>query len=252
MTSSASTAPLARIERLPAAGVVVRGTVVVLGGRGETPEVYERFADRIAVDGYRVVAFGDVAVDHSGMVTAAAAELDATEAGPRVVVASDSGVATAWRAIADGRLAATGVVSAGALTEAGAGSVDAATEIEERTTCPVHRGKLAREGVLREGSLTSTSATDEVDFDLARGVEIPALVLHGDCDVISHPQDAFAVYDALPDARLYALEKGKHDVLNDITHRQVAAAVVTFLERLRTPELGLRPVAQSEYASLCG
>lgn len=248
MTSSLSPA---RIERTPAPGVVVRGTVVVLGGRGETPEVYERFADRIAVDGYRVVAFGDAGADYARVVDDARAALEVTEAGPRVVVASDSGVALAWRAIADGRLNVTGVVSAGALTEVGAGSVDAQTEIEERTSCPVHRGKLAREGALRQGELTRTDSVDEVDHDLAARILVPALVLHGDCDIVSNPDAAFAVYDALPDARLFAVERGKHDVLNDITHRQAAAQIVMFLERLRTPEQGLRPVAQRSYASLC-
>lgn len=247
---SSTTIP-ARLERTPASGVVVRGTVVVLGGRGETPEVYERFADRIAVDGYRVVAFGDSRSAADALVEAAAAELDATEAGPRVVVGSDSGVALAWRAIADGRLGATGVVSAGALTDAGSAAVDASAEIEARTACPVHRGRLARAGVLAGGELQAPTASDEVDVELASRILVPALALHGDCDVVSHPDDAFAVYDALPDARLFALDEGRHDVLNDITHRQVAAQIVQFLERLRTPSQGLRPVAQREYASLC-
>ncbi len=40
-------------------------------------------------------------------------------------------------------------------------------------------------------------------------------------------------------------------MLNDVTHRQAAAQIVTFLERLRTPEQGLRPVAQRSSASPC-
>ncbi|AMM22069.1 hypothetical protein AX769_20350 [Frondihabitans sp. PAMC 28766] len=249
MTSSSTPA---RLERTPAAGVVVRGTIVVLGGRGETPEVYERFANRIAVDGYRVVAFGDSRSAADEVVAAAAAEFDATEAGPRVVVGSDSGAALAWRAIADGRLGATGVVSAGALTEAGAGSVDGAAEIEARTACPVHRGKLAADGVLESGELTRTDASDEVTDELARGILVPALVLHGENDVISSAEAAFVVYDSLPEARLFVLDDGKHDVLNDITHRQVAAQIVQFVERLRTPHQGLRPVAQRQPAELAG
>jgi alpha-beta hydrolase superfamily lysophospholipase len=246
-----STTSPARLTRTPAEGVTVRGTVVVLGGRGETPEVYERFADRIAVDGYRVVAFGDSRRDPDAVLAEAAAELDGTAAGPRVVVSSDSGVALAWRGIADGRLGATGVVSAGALTAAGSSPVDAAGEIEARTACPVHRGRLVRDGVLSGGELQGEQASDEVDVELATRILVPALALHGDCDVVSHPDDAFAVYDALPDARLFALDEGLHDVLNDLTHRQVAAQIVQFLERLRTPNQGLRAVPQREYASLC-
>jgi alpha-beta hydrolase superfamily lysophospholipase len=242
MTSSAS---VARLERTPSTGAV-RGTVVVLGGRGESPEVYERFADRISVDGYRIVAFGDAAGRSDDVVAAAREALDATEAGPRVVVGSDSGVALAWRAIAEGRLAATGVISAGALTAAGVSTVEGADEIEARTACPVHRGKLGRDGVLATGALTTATDSDEVDDVLASSIQIPALVFHGERDTISDFDRAQDVYDLLPDARVFALEGGLHDVLNDVTHRSVAAEVVQFLERLRTPESGLRPVVRRD------
>jgi hypothetical protein len=40
-------------------GIAVRGTLVVIPGRGEQPGHYERFGRRIAADGYRVHAVTD-------------------------------------------------------------------------------------------------------------------------------------------------------------------------------------------------
>jgi alpha-beta hydrolase superfamily lysophospholipase len=241
--------PLPRLDRSPATGAV-RGTVVVLGGRGESPEVYERFADRIAVDGYRISAFGDARANEASTIAEARAILASNEAGPRLLVASDSGVAVAWRALADGALEADGVVSAGALTSEGTAAIEGTLEIEQRTACPVHRSRLAREGVLTKGALTAADASDEVDVDLARRILVPALVFHGDSDTVSRPDDAFDVYAALPDARVFALEGGRHDVLNDLTHRTVAAEIVQFVERLRTPEQGLVAIPAREAAAV--
>jgi hypothetical protein len=44
-------------------GVALRGTLIVLPGRGERPELYERFGRRIAADGYRVYVVADPAQD---------------------------------------------------------------------------------------------------------------------------------------------------------------------------------------------
>ena len=44
-------------------GLIPRGTVVVIPGRGETPAVYERFGRRLAGDAYRVRAVTDPVVD---------------------------------------------------------------------------------------------------------------------------------------------------------------------------------------------
>ena len=40
-------------------GVAPRGTLIVIPGRGEGPELYERFGRRIAADAYRVQAVAD-------------------------------------------------------------------------------------------------------------------------------------------------------------------------------------------------
>ena len=59
-------------------GIAVRGTLVVIPGRGEQPAHYERFGRRIPADGYRVHAVTDPTAD---------AEL----AGPRSPACSPAG-----------------------------------------------------------------------------------------------------------------------------------------------------------------
>jgi alpha-beta hydrolase superfamily lysophospholipase len=239
-----TTSIIDRIDAQPA--TAARGAAVVLGGRGETSAVYRRLADRLAFDGYAVVAVGTHELKDGSpaagtdVVEAVRAALPDTGAGPRILIGSDAGVTAAWRAIADGTLHVDGVVSAGALTATGTRAIDRAAEITERTACPVHRGRLATDGVLEVGTLGARAAHDFVDEELAARIPVPALVFHGEADTISGFDEASAVYAALPDARVFGVEQGLHDVLNDLTHRSVAAQIIQFAERLRTPEIGLR------------
>ncbi|GAA4877678.1 hypothetical protein [Kitasatospora terrestris] len=60
---------LLRQERWePAEGTAVRGTVVLLPGRGEHPGVYARFGRRLAFDGYRLVVPDPVTAHPAGPV----------------------------------------------------------------------------------------------------------------------------------------------------------------------------------------
>jgi alpha-beta hydrolase superfamily lysophospholipase len=45
--------------------------------------------------------------------------------------------------------------------------------------------------------------------------------------------DAREQYRRAPAAQLVSIAAGRHDALNDLTHRTVAATIVLFLERLR-------------------
>ncbi|MCZ4551855.1 alpha/beta hydrolase [Gordonia rubripertincta] len=204
----------------------VRGSVVVITGRGEHAGVYGRFARRIAVDGYRVT----VAEGGSG---AALAAIDAAQASlPVVVVGSDTGASEALT-VAAARPVVTGVVAAGLLTDtAVAPGVDWDGELEIRSACPVHRGVLDSDAVDRGAlAIPATAVTAEV---LAANT-VPTLVVHGSADVVSAADQVRRLAQELPEGRIVIVNDGRHDILNDVSHRSVAAEIVQFLERLRLP-----------------
>jgi pimeloyl-ACP methyl ester carboxylesterase len=236
-----------QLRRSPAKGDP-RGTVVVLGGRGESASVYERFADRIAFDGYTVVALSDIAANPDASIAAVQEIFAESQGGPTVAVASDSAVAFLLAGIDDGATTPEGIVLAGALTDGSTAPADWTTEqeLDARSSCPVHRSRLVLDGVLREGALAETSEAYVAGSELASRIDVPALAFHGSEDAISGIAAALDFYALLPDSRTFVVDGGSHDVLNDLSHRSVAAAVVQFLERLRTPERGLTPADTSD------
>ena len=61
---------------------------------------------------------------------------------------------------------------------------------------------------------------------------VPTLALHGESDSLA-PLGAVRAYAAeIPALQLAQFAGGRHDVLNDTMHREVVAAVVSFLDRL--------------------
>ena len=82
-------------------GIAVRGTLVVIPGRGEQPAHYERFGRRISADGYRVHAVTDPTVD-AGRTVAQVTDQLAGPA-PRVLVGSDTGALFAAGLAASGQ-----------------------------------------------------------------------------------------------------------------------------------------------------
>nr|BEK71006.1 alpha/beta fold hydrolase [Kitasatospora purpeofusca] len=242
--SSAGREPAAVWE--PAADVTVRGTVLLLPGRGEHAGVYGRFGRRLAFDGYRVVvpavpAAGSVplgGVDLAGPV--AEARETAPPGTPVVLAGSDTGallaLAAARQAGPDGLLLVglpTTVAAPGA-SDTADGWTD---ELGARTSCPAHRGLLTADPDFRPGALA-----EDVPADLARAAEdaaaagpsdgVPVLVVHGSADPVSPPATARRFAERLA-ADLVLVADGRHDALNDAAHRSVAAAVVQWLERLR-------------------
>ncbi|MFB2585484.1 alpha/beta hydrolase [Herbiconiux liukaitaii] len=219
----------------------LRGSVVVLAGRGEGEAVYERFATRLAFDGYRVAVLADAAAELEKTVAVAAALLAERDDVPRILVGSDTGASAVVTLLAEGRLFAdvavlAGLPAAGGVTKPVAGGLDWEQELSLRSACPVHRGALERAGSLTPGALARRDAlADGVDTRLASGVLVPVLALHGAADEVSQVAAALELYRAVPDAEIQLVEGGRHDILNDVTHRSVAATVVLFLERLRTP-----------------
>lgn len=213
-------------------GLAARGTLVVLPGRGEQPDLYARFGRRLAADAYRVRVTGDATADLE-TVSAQVKTLLADATGPVVLVGSDTGSLLALRLVASGAVAADALVLAG-LADADAAAVGDRVEVELRASCPTHQGLLRGGTSVTLGALRPDripSALRE-PADLAR-VDVPVLGLHGDNDFIAPWERISAIYRALPRAEVSLVDDGRHDVLNAAHHRSVAASVVLFLERLR-------------------
>jgi len=226
-------------------GLNPRGTVIVVPGRGEEPAVYERFGRRISADAYRVHAVANPVDDP----VAAEAQVKSLIDGPKPVVlaGSDTGALFAAGLVASGRLpGADALILAGFPTEAdGAGAPgDWEAELEARTACPTHRGKLAG-GILRRGALYEAVPDGWAEQADLKAVPVPVLGLHGAADPLSPLAAARERYAAAPRAELVSIAGGVHDAFNDITHRTAAATVILFLERLRNGG-DLAPIAVRE------
>jgi alpha-beta hydrolase superfamily lysophospholipase len=219
-------------------GVNPRGTLVVIPGRGEGPELYERFGRRIAGDAYRVHAVADPVADPA--LTTSQVLAVTAEVRPYVLVGSDTGALFAAGLVASGQVTGVdAVVLAGLPTTeappAGAGRPSAGSweaELAARTACPTHRGRLAGHGLRRGALFEPVPAGWESVADLGR-LAAPVLGLHGAADPVSPLDAARERYRQAPRAELVSIAGGVHDVLNDVTHRTVAATIVLFLERLR-------------------
>jgi alpha-beta hydrolase superfamily lysophospholipase len=213
------------------AGGTPRGTLVVLPGRGETAASYERFGRRLSADAYKVrlvpVDLGDLdgVTDVVGKLLA-----DESLPSPKVLVGSDSGATLAALVAAD--LPVDAVVLAGLALPSSTGVGSWEDEVAARTACPVHTRVISEDGEFGRGGLNQPLPWKSVSL------EPPGkpVLLHGTADPITPVMDAVTPYAGSACIRL--VDGGRHDVLNDATHRSVAATVVLFLESLRLgPEL---------------
>jgi pimeloyl-ACP methyl ester carboxylesterase len=209
-------------------GLAARGTLIVLAGRGEHGGVYERFGRRLAFDAYRVRALGDPVADPTVLDEAAKLLADESLPGPKVLVGSDTGARYAVQLAAEPAPGVDALILAGLPTGPWtAGGWE--TEIEARTGCPTHQGRLTGDPAFRRGALDETPDLPDLPWDR---VQVPVLALHGKDDVVSPLAAARAAYAGSP-AHLVEFAGGRHDILNDALHRTAAATVVLFLERLR-------------------
>ncbi len=228
-------------------GVAARGTLFLLPGRGESPQIYQRFGRRLSADAYRVHAVNSPS-DDAGAVRDQLTELVAAAdpALPRVLVGSDAGAAFAAQLAARTALPGlSGLVLAGLPTSAEATDAPGwEHELNLRTACSAHRGRISSTGV-RPAELFSSLPTEWFDATIPAEIRLPVLGLHGHDDAVSPFAAARKWYAAAPRAELFGIVGGRHDVLNDQTHRTVAATVVLFLERLRLGS-GLLPIAVPE------
>ncbi|MCW1099167.1 lysophospholipase [Streptomyces sp. RS2] len=235
-------------------GLRTRGTVVVVPGRGESHATYNRFGRRLAADAYRVRVVNAPVLDPGdtdgslarfGRQLAAAVEGTAAEDGvvhPVVLVGADSGAVAVAALLGSAGPAAAGqpdaVVLAGLPGRAAAGAGGWESELDIRTSCPTHRAVLTDDPGVRRGSLDAPVPAALLTAAHDAEITVPALLLAGDADPLADLDALERTTKSLPHARLSVVLGGHHDVLNDLTHRSVAAEVVTFLEALRD---GLRP-----------
>jgi alpha-beta hydrolase superfamily lysophospholipase len=213
-------------------GLNPRGTIVVIPGRGEAPEVYERFGRRLSVDAYRVHAAANPVDDPAVTEEQIKGLLDGPK--PLVLAGSDTGALFAVALAASGRVPADALVLAGLPTadDAVSSGGDWDAELEARTACPTHRGRLAGP-MLQRGALYEPVPGGWLEAAGLSAVSVPVLGLHGAIDPVSLLSAARKQYATAPRAELVSITDGRHDAFNDITHRTAAATVVLFLERLR-------------------
>jgi len=223
-------------------GLAVRGTVLVVPGRGETQVSYHRFGTRLAADAYQVRV-----IDPPEFSSFAADLAGATKDVPRplVLVGADSGAVAISAGLARADRAASwwpdGVVLAGIPGHAAAMTGDWETELDIRTACPVHRRVLT--AGRQRGSLAAALDDELLDIALESKAAVPRLVLIGEADPLADREALARSAKAVPKARLVIVHAAHHDVLNDVQHRSVAAEVVSFLEALRND---LNPVLTVE------
>lgn len=198
-------------------GIAPRGTIIVLVGRGETAAVYGRLGRRLATDAYRVVVLDED-------IDAGLAQVLPDAVRPVVVLGSDEGALEAVR------VGARGDVDAVILAGLPISDQVLGDDLELRTACPNHRKILTSSAV----PLASVVLPDlSSRLTALRAPRVPLLAIHGAADQVSPAVDAVARYERLGATKIHVIRGGRHDILNDLTHRSVAASVVLFLEELR-------------------
>jgi len=216
------------------AGVAARGTLILLTGRGESAAAYGRFGRRISADAYKVrvveVDLDDLGATHDRVHTLLA---DDTLPAPRVLVGTDTGATYAAVLAQDGQHDADAVVLAG-LALPGEATADQGwdEELETRSACPAHRRVLSEDTAFERGALQRDLPSAWTGYRPGPSGR-PTLVLHGSDDPLTPVDAALAPFRGAPATQTWVVEGGRHDVLNDVTHRSVAATIVLFLERLK-------------------
>ncbi|GAA4489028.1 alpha/beta fold hydrolase [Actinoallomurus oryzae] len=224
----------------PAGDLHPRGTVVLFPGRGEHGGVYERLGRRLSADAYAVHAADSTPGDDLETLARLVDEIGATATGPIVLAGSDTGALQALALAAAQDRPPDGVIVAGLAAFGTTPQSSWADELEARTACPAHRRRLTDDIRFVRGSLAAPppAALLSAELPLDR-IGLPVLLLHGDADPVTPPATARSIAARLPAAELGIVRRGRHDVLNDIDHRSVAAHVVQWLERLRSgPDRG--------------
>ncbi|WP_374457762.1 alpha/beta hydrolase [Nocardioides sp.] len=211
------------------AGATPRGTLVVLPGRGETDASYARFGTRLSADAYKVrlvpVDLDDLTATRERVEKVLA---DESLPSPKVLVGADTGATLAATLV--GEVAADAAVIAGVALPGSTADGTWEEQVDARTACPVHRSVLDGDLLLDRDALDRPLPWATVELSAP---DKPVLVVHGTADRITSAAAATEPYLGAADARVWLVEGGRHDILNDVSHRSVAATVVLFLESLK-------------------
>lgn len=210
-------------------GMTPRGTLILLPGRGETPASYARFGRRLAADAYKV-RYVDLDPADPGPARATVEKLlaDPSLPKPLVLAGTDAGATLAAMLIDD--VDADAAVIAGLALPGAAATGSWEEQLDARTACPTHRQVITGDRAFDRGALDDRLPwADLTAPDPAKSV----LVLHGTADVITPAAQVVALYGTAARARVRLVDDGRHDILNDLSHRSVAATIVLFLESLR-------------------
>lgn len=221
-------------------GLAARGTVILVVGRGEHPGLYERFGRRISADAWKVRAVADPMTQESTAAEQIAQLLgDPDLPDPKVLVGSDSGAAYVAAGLSSGAVTAAGAVLVGLpTTPAAATSLeelrDWDAELLERTSCSAHRARLTGDAAVHRGALGDEAVPQAwLHAIVPSALNLPVLGLHGAEDRISPLGEVRSLLAQAPRARLVSIVGGKHDALNDKTHRVAAATTMLFLESIK-------------------
>ena len=235
MTSAISTLTISSLASAwdGPAGVPARGTLIVLTGRGETPLAYQRFGRRIAADAYPVRVVATELTDLER--TRAEVErllADPELPAPKVLVGSDTGAT--WVAAVGRDLPGVDAVVLAGLARASSSIDDGSweAELQARTACPTHRRVISEDEAFDRGELGRPLPFELAATELAPS-ELPTLVIHGDADTVTPAALAIDPLLGPASTRAVLVSGGSHDILNDVSHRSVAATVVLFLESLK-------------------
>lgn len=202
-------------------GQVPRGTIIVLGGRGESAELYRTFATQLAAAGFAVTVFGDITGDLPSARSGIAMILsDNRFTAPKVLVGSDTGALLALRLGIHAELGINGIVIAGAPVGAGPSS-----------------RRLALVGAEPQDGQEVPESLRVVD---PQHVQAPVLALHGRDDSVAPMDSALEIYRAIPHSEIVMIDTSRHQILDGVTHRTAAATIVAFLERLESSTLESR------------
>jgi len=222
------------------AGLSPRGTLIVLAGRGESAGVYERFGRRISADSWRVRVIDGVARDAAAARDQALALLADDELpGPRVLVGSDAGAALALQVAVAQQGDLDALILVGLPTDTSHRAPGG--EAELRSACPVHRRTLDDAALVEAGALGEELATEFALPPLAE-LAVPVLAIHGDADAVVPLAEAVPAYRSVS-AEILVVRGARHDALNDVSHRSVAASIILFLERLKAGAPIVTPLA---------